>query len=153
MIQWCGDFPSCCIVHATRFLSAIFFPPSSESRYCSFSIDTFQCVGCLFLFPFCVGLMATIPIIMCNVVSGVCLGTDIFEINIERDGKKKFASVSKIMTGNEGCAIVPPMGALFHLKAGCQKWQLLDTSGTQPSLSVSGNPWTSGVLTVFSLVP
>ena len=56
-------------------------------------------------------------------VSGVCLGTNVFAINIERDGKKKFASVSKIMTGNEGCAIVPPMGALFHLKAGFQKWK------------------------------
>lgn len=63
MIQWQGDFPSCCIVHAPRFLSGIFFPPSSESRYGSFSIDTLQCVGCLFLFPFCVGFMATIPII------------------------------------------------------------------------------------------
>ena len=178
MIQWHGGFPSCRIVHAPRFRAAIFFPPSSESCYGSFSTDIFQCDGCLFLFPFCLGLMATIPIIMCwntsrkhninlviswihvlcpscsrNVVSGVCLGTNVFEINIESDGKKKFASVSKIMTGNEGCAIVPPMGALFHLKAGCQKWKLLDTSGTQPPLSVSGNPWTSGVLTVFSLVP
>ena len=46
-----------------KVLSAIFFPPSSESRYCSFSSDIFQCDGCLFLFPFCVGLMATIPIL------------------------------------------------------------------------------------------
>ena len=65
MIQWQGDFPSCCIVHAPRFLAAIFFPPSSESRYGSFSTDIFQCDGCLFLFPFCVGLMATIPILTC----------------------------------------------------------------------------------------
>ena len=76
-------------------------------------------------------------------VSGVCLGTNVFEINVEREGKKKFASVSKIMTGNEDYAIVPPMGALFHLKAGCQKWKLLDTWGTQPPLSVSGGPLVS----------
>ena len=30
----------------------------------------------------------------------VCLGINVFEINIERGGKKKFASVSTIMTGN-----------------------------------------------------
>ena len=48
-----------------KVLSAIFFPPSSESRYGSFSTDIFQCDGCLFLFPFCVGLMATIPILTC----------------------------------------------------------------------------------------
>ena len=65
MIQWHGDFPSCCIVHAPRFLSATFFPLSSESCYGFFSADIFQCVGCLYLFPFCVGLMATIPIITC----------------------------------------------------------------------------------------
>ena len=65
MIQWQGDFPSCCIVHAPRFLAAIFFPPSSESHYGSFSADIFQCDGCLFLCSFCVGLMATIPIITC----------------------------------------------------------------------------------------
>ena len=41
-----------------KVLSAIFFPPSSESRYGSFSTDIFQCDGCLFLFRFCVGLMA-----------------------------------------------------------------------------------------------
>ena len=81
-------------------------------------------------------------------VSGVCLGTNVFEINIEREEKKQCTSVSKIMTGNEGCAIVPPVGELFHLKAGCQNWKLLDTSGTQPPLSISGNPWTSDVLTL-----
>ena len=27
VIQWRGDFPSCCVVHATRFLSAIPPPP------------------------------------------------------------------------------------------------------------------------------
>ena len=97
--------------------------------------------------------MYCVPPVAAVLVSGVCLGTNIFEINIEREGKKKFASVSKIITGNEGCAIVPPMGAFFHLTAGCQKWKLLDTSGTQPPLSVSGSPWTSGVLTLFSLVP
>ena len=30
----------------------------------------------------------------------VCLGINVLEINIERGGKKKFASVSTIMTGN-----------------------------------------------------
>ena len=97
--------------------------------------------------------MYCIPPVLAMLVSDVYLGTNVFEINIEREGKKKFASVSKIMTGNEGCAIVPPMEALFHLKAGFQKWKLLDTSGTPPPLSISGNPWTSGVSMVFSLVP
>ena len=27
VIQWRGDFPSCCVVHATRLLSATFVPP------------------------------------------------------------------------------------------------------------------------------
>ena len=33
-------------------------------------------------------------------VSCVCLGINVFEINIGREGKEKFASVSTIMTGN-----------------------------------------------------
>lgn len=62
MIQWHGDFPSFCIVHAARFLSPIFFHPSSESRYGSFSAVIFHRDVCLFLFPFWV---ATVPIITC----------------------------------------------------------------------------------------
>ena len=34
-----------------------------------------------------------------------------------------------------GCSVVPAMGALFSLGAGCQKWKPLDTPGTQPPLS------------------
>ena len=34
-----------------------------------------------------------------------------------------------------GCSVVPTMGALFSLGAGCQKWKPLDIPGTQPPLS------------------
>ena len=34
-----------------------------------------------------------------------------------------------------GCSVVPAMGALFSLGAGCQKWKPLDIPGTQPPLS------------------
>ena len=34
-----------------------------------------------------------------------------------------------------GCSVVPAMGALFSLGAGCQKWKPLDILGTQPPLS------------------
>ena len=34
-----------------------------------------------------------------------------------------------------GCGVVPAMGALFNLEAGCQKWKPLDIPGTQPPLS------------------
>ena len=30
-----------------------------------------------------------------------------------------------------GCGVVPAMGALFNLGAGCQKWKPLDIPGTQ----------------------
>ena len=33
-------------------------------------------------------------------VSHVCLGVNVFHINIEREGKENLASVSKILTGN-----------------------------------------------------
>jgi len=178
MIQWHGDFPSCCIVHVTRFLSAILFPRSSEPCYGSFFADIFQCDGCLFLFPYCVGLMATILIIthwntsrkhnINLVISWIyvlhpsCSGNVGFRRLLRhkrlrnqhwKGREENVCKCFKIMTGNEGCAIVPPMEALFHLKAGFQKWKLLDTSGTPPPLSISGNPWTSGVSMVFSLVP
>ena len=31
-----------------------------------------------------------------------------------------------------GCSVVPAMGALFSLRAGCRKWKPLDIPGTQP---------------------
>lgn len=34
-----------------------------------------------------------------------------------------------------GCSVVPGMGALFSLGAGCQKWKPVDIPGTQPPLS------------------
>jgi len=34
-----------------------------------------------------------------------------------------------------GCSIMPAMGALFSLGAGCQKWKSLDIPGAQPPLS------------------
>ena len=49
-------FPSCCVVHAMRFLSVIFSKPSS-TPYSSFSTDILQCDGCLFVL-FLWGLMA-----------------------------------------------------------------------------------------------
>ena len=49
-------FPSCCVVHAMRFLSVIFSKPSSNP-YSSFSTDILQCDGCLFVL-FLWGLMA-----------------------------------------------------------------------------------------------
>ena len=33
-------------------------------------------------------------------VSHVCLGVNVFQINIEREGEENLASVSKILTGN-----------------------------------------------------
>ena len=42
--QWCEDFPSCSVVHATRFFQP-FSPPSSP--YGSFSTDIFQYDRCL----------------------------------------------------------------------------------------------------------
>ena len=36
----------------------------------------------------------------CTFVSHVYLGINVFEINIEREGKEKLASFSTIMTGN-----------------------------------------------------
>ena len=41
-------FPSCCVVHAMRFLSVIFSKPFS-TPYGSFSTDILQCDGCLFV--------------------------------------------------------------------------------------------------------
>ena len=34
-----------------------------------------------------------------------------------------------------GCSVVPAMGALFSLGAGCQEWKPLGIPGTQPPLS------------------
>ena len=67
--------------------------------------------------------MYSIPPVPAMLVSGICVGTNVCEINIEIEGKKQFASVLKIMTGNEGCAIMPPMGALSHLKGWLPKME------------------------------
>ena len=53
VIQWHGDFPSCCVIRATRFLSAIFVPLPVVLSPLIFFSDTGTC-----LFPFVWGLMA-----------------------------------------------------------------------------------------------
>ena len=60
VIQWRGDFPSCCVVHATRFLSATFVPP--PPYYGSFATDIFQCGGFPFL-SFCVGARGRVALL------------------------------------------------------------------------------------------
>ena len=47
VIQWHGDFPSCCVIRATRFLSAIFVPLPVVLSPLIFFSDTGTC-----LFPF-----------------------------------------------------------------------------------------------------
>ena len=53
VIQWCIEFPLCCVVYPTRFFHPFSPPPSSA--YGSFFTGIFQCDGCLFIF-FCVGV-------------------------------------------------------------------------------------------------
>ena len=51
-----------------------------------------------------------------------------------------------------GCSVVPAMGALFSLGAGCQKWKPLDIPGTQPPLSDAVVNWTWSVVVNLCLI-
>ena len=57
-----------------------------------------------------------------------------FPLFFQCDGRLFFLSL--VRGGSSlGCSIVPAMGALFSVGAGCQKWKPLDIPGTQPPLS------------------
>ena len=94
---------------------------------------------------------------MCNCAVFLCgIGQAVRGVSVSQRGRKQSSSSSppppfslhcffsvmgacflSLVRGSSwlGCSLVPAMGELFSLGAGCQKWKPLDLPGTQPPLS------------------
>ena len=77
-------------------------------------------------------------------VSRVCLGTNVLEINIEAEGKKNFESVSTIMTGNTDT----PRPRGVHLTQILRRvaYPFRSCVGNWGEFQISSNRWTDIVM-------